>query len=261
MENPLALVLKESHENEDALFRNTCLYFQGLFQSRPHADVRAIDLLSLDWPEGLSRDPRMMGAAFDGIILAMLDHETHTGNPTDLFPVPPELQATFDEIIISQGAVTGDVLLTSPLALSRVCEWGRKDYSKYKRWLKALDKAARIHQQKTSAPLNNPFLPDAKRVAVEEFRLVMTCIKERLSRKRRTPSEQELITALDEETRNNPDTPFLSKPHNREQLLRFFRRDPVTNLHLSPERLFDAYAAFISTHDPEYVRKKISSLK
>ncbi len=55
--------------------------------------------------------------------------------------------------------------------------------------------------------------------------------------------------------------PFLSHEHNRELWLRFYRRDPVAYLHLSAERLFDAFAASVSMHDAEYVRKKLSSLK
>lgn len=199
----------------------------------------------------------MMGATITGAVVAILDHETHCGVLGD---VPADLHARLDEIIITQGAITGVALLTSDLALSRVSEWERTDLRKYKRWLKALDKAARIHQQRAAAPLQDVALPQVKRLAVEQLRPVVSRLQERFAKQRRTPTPERIVEAFAEETRG-PDVPFLSHAHNRQLWLRFYRRDPVAHLHLSAERLFDSFAAFVSMHDAEYVRKKISSLK
>jgi hypothetical protein len=192
-----------------------------------------------------------------GALIAMLDHETDCGVLDD---IQRELHAQLDEIIIEQGEITGAALLTSDLVLSRVSEWERTDYRKYKRWLKSLDKASRVHQQRTPAPLDDVLLPEVKRVAVEQLRPVVARLQERFAKQRRTPTPEKIVEAFAEEIQS-ADVQFLSHPHNQELWLRFYRRDPVAHLHLSPERLFDAFAAFVSMHDGEYVRKKISALK
>jgi hypothetical protein len=104
------------------------------------------------------------------------------------------------------------------------------------------------------------FLKVVKPVAVEQLRPIVARLKDRFARQRREPTEEQILAAFAEETQN-PEAPFLNHPHNREWWLRFYSRDPVAYLHFSPERLFDEYTGFFTTHDPEYVRKKISSLK
>jgi len=167
-------------------------------------------------------------------------------------------------VIIAQGAVTGDPLLASDLVLMRVCEWRLKDYAKYRRWQLALDKAFRIDQRRTAAPLNNPLLPEMKRVGAEQLRPVVTRMQERFFKERVLPTgkklNEEIVDAFAEEA-CNPDLPFLNHPHNRELWIRFCRRNPVTYLHLSPEKLFDEFTGFVTMHDAEYVRQRISSLK
>jgi hypothetical protein len=256
MSNPLALALSQS-PTPDQMYARAFAYFRSIFNSHPQADVRRSNIFGHDLPEGIRRDRRMMGATITGALVAMVDHETGCGILGD---VPAERHPQLDDVIIEQGAITGVALLTSDLVLSRISEWERTDLRKYKRMLKALDKAARIHQKWAAAPLDDVFLPEIKRLAVEQLRPVVARLQDRFAKQRRTPTPERIVEAFAEETQG-PDVPFLSHEHNRELWLRFYRRDPVAHLHLSPERLFDAFTAFVSTHDAEYVRKKISSLK
>jgi hypothetical protein len=256
MESPLAIALRES-KGPDDLYGHAFHYFQTLFRSHPNANVRTISVLSHDLPAPLARDRRMMGTVFSGAIVAMLDHEADCGV---LNEIPAELHAQLDEIIIEQGAVTGAALLTSDLVLSRVSEWERTDYRKYKRWLKSLDKASRVHQQLTAAPLDDVFLPEVKRRSVEQLRPLMSRLQERLAKQRRVPSEQQIVAAFEEEARS-PEATFLSNPHNHQQWFRFFSRDPVSYMYLSPEKLWDEFTGFVKSHKAGYVRKKISALK
>lgn len=254
MGNPLALAFIQS---PDRMYAQTFDYFQSVFRSRPRVDVSRSNIFAHDLPEGIRQDRRIMGEVMTGALVAMLDHKTQCGVLGD---VPAELHLQLDEVIITQGAITGIALLTSDLVLTRVSEWERIDHLKYKRWLKALDKAARIHQQRAAAPLEDVALPQVKRLAVEQLRPVVSRLQERFAKQRRTPTPEKIVEAFAEETRGL-DVPFLSHEHNRDLWLRFYRRDPVAYLHLSPERLFDAFTAFVSMHDAEYVRKRISALK
>lgn len=239
----------------DDMYRRAFDYFAGFFRPHPARDVSTVNLLAFDLPEAIRTDRRIMGAVMTAGVIAMLDHITQCGIQGD---VPAELHPQLDDIIIRQSGITGNALLTSDLVLSRASEWERTDYRKYQKWLKALEKAARIHQQRTPAPLDTVFLPDVKRQAVEQLRPVVARLRERFARQRGAPTETQIVEAFAEEMRN-PDLPFLNNRHNRELWLRFYQSDPVANLHLSPERLFDSFTAFVTMHDPEYVRKKISS--
>jgi hypothetical protein len=256
MDSPLAIALKQSRRPKQ-MYARSFAYFQTAFSSHPQADVRRSNILAHGLPEALRGDRRLMGATMTGALMAMLDHETHCGV---LGEIPADLHPQLDEVIITQGAIAGVALLTSDLVLSRVSEWERTDLRKHKRFLKALDKAARMHQQRTAAPLDDVFLPEVKRAVVEQLRPVVSRLQERFAKQRRTPTAQQIVDAFAEET-ESPDVPFLNYDHNRQLWLQFYRRDPVANLHLSAERLFDAFTAFVSMHDAEYVRKRISSLK
>lgn len=237
------------------MYQRAFEYFAGFFRPHGAQDVSTVNLLAFDLPETIREDRRIMGAVMTAGVIAILDHETQCGIQGD---VPTELHQQLDEIILKQCGITGNALLTSDLVLSRASEWERTDYRRYRLWLKALEKAARIHQQRTPAPIDTVFLPAVKKLAIEELRPVVARIRERFARQHRTPSEQEIVEAFAKET-HNPDLPFLSHKHNRKLWLRFYQSDPVAYLNFSPERLFDAFTAFVTTHEPEYVRKKISA--
>jgi hypothetical protein len=262
MENLWAVALKEAKEPDD-LYWYAFHYFQTLFHSLgPKADVSETNILSHDLPDVLRSDRRMMGAIFAGALIAMINHESpNTDAKMPFIEVPAKQQWQLDEIIISQAGITGAALLTSDLVLTRVSEWERTDLAKYRRWLKALDRAARIHQQRMSAPLSDPYLKEVKRVAVQQLKPVVARVKARISKMRVWPTPQEIVAAFEEETWSAQAPLILSHHHNRELWLRFYRRDPVAHLHLSAEKLFDAFTAFVGSHNPDYVRKKISSLK
>jgi hypothetical protein len=175
--------------------------------------------------------------------------------------MPREIRGQLDEIILAQGAITGTGLLASDLVLMCVLEWERADSRKYRRWQRALDKAARVRQGTTAAPLKDPFWREVKRRAIEELRPVVARLRERLSAKRRDVSEGEIVDIFAEEARDSG-APFLSYALNHGLWLRFCKREPLAFRHLSPEKLFDAFVALNSGHnDPEYVRRMISLAK
>jgi hypothetical protein len=93
---------------------------------------------------------------------------------------------------------------------------------------------------------------------------VLARMQERFSKERVLPAgktlNDEIVDAFTEET-NNPELPFLNQPHNHELWIRFLRRNPLTYLRLSPEKLFDEFTGFVSMHKAEYVRQQISRLK
>jgi len=253
----------------DERFSAAYLEFRALFGLKPDADVSKIQLPSyLNDDAYLNRE--ILGAVATGAVLAMLDHERNSGDwsehPLTELPVivslmPGGIRGRLDEIILAQGAITGTGLLSSDLVLACVLEWERADSRKYRRWLRALDKAARVRQGTTAAPLADPFWREVKRRAVEELRPVVTSLRERLSAKRRDVSEEEIVETFAEEARDSG-APFLSDALNHGLWLRFFRRDPLAFRHLSPEKLFDAFVALNTGHNkPEYVRRMISLAK
>jgi hypothetical protein len=87
-------------------------------------------------------------------------------------------------------------------------------------------------------------------------------LQERFSKERTLSKklDEEILDAFRDET-DDPDVPFLNHPHNRNLWLQFYRRDPVAHLHFSAEKLFDEFTAFVTMHNAEYVRQKISQLK
>ena len=206
----------------------------------------------------------MLGAAIAGSLMAMLDHEIDLGAEAPFVRITPELCKNLDEIILEQAAIAGAVLLTSDLVLSRALEWERQDHRKYDRWLKALNKAERVHQRRMAAPLTDFLLPEVKQAAVQQLRPVVAKLRERFSKERALPSgktlDEEILDAFAEEA-NDPDVPVLNRPHNRQLWLRFYRRDPITFLHLSPEKLWDEFTGFVTTHKRDYVRKRVWALK
>lgn len=240
MSNPLAIALRQS-PTPDQMYRHAFGYFQAVCAIHPDANMRGINILAHDLPEALRANRALLGATMSGAIAAILDHETQCGILGD---VPTNLHAPLDDIIIEQGEIVGATLLTSDLALGRVAEWERSDSRKYERWLKALGKAARVHQRRQAAPITDPILKDVKRAAVPQIRLVMNRMKERFGNERRTPTDAQIVEAFIREL-DSPDVPWMAHEHNRRFWLDFFRRDPLTNLHLSAERLYDAYDAFV----------------
>ena len=266
--NSLPTAIRSAAE-PDARFAEAFRQFRELFRLKPDADVSNIRLLSyITGNEFVHRE--ILGAVITGAVLAMLDHEKDRGDwaeksllelPAIVDSVPGKIRDRLDEIILAQGGTTGEELNASDLVWRCVLQWQRTDSRKHKRWLRALDKAARVRQGTTAAPLKDPFWRDIKQRAVEELRPVVKRLRERLSAKRKDVSEEEIVIIFAEEALDSGAL-FLCHPLNHELWIQFCKRDPLGFRHLSPEKLFDAFVAFSSGHnDPEYVRRMISLAK
>lgn len=265
MDNPLAIALRDS-KNPDELHSHFFHYFQAVFGRQRGENVRGTNILSHDFPDSLFQNRNMTGVAVAGALLAVLDYEVRLGSEAPFVSITPEHFKVLDEIILEQLAIAGGMLLTSDLVLSRVLEWERADDKKYGRFLKALNKAARVHQRKTAAPITDPFFREAKRNAVQQLRPMWTRLREKFARQHRLPSPKQIKAAFEEEANSPAAPPFVSHPHNHQlwtRWLDFHHRDLVKIVStFSAAKIFDSYAAFVTGHsNSDYMRKKISSVK
>jgi len=263
MTDPLSIAIRQSVD-PDERYAAAYLEFQTLFRTKPEADVSLIQLPS-HLTNFVYSNRELLGATITGAILAMLDHEKNRGDwseksllelPPIVKEMPAGIRERLDEIILTQGAITGTGLLASDLVMTRVLEWERSDNRKYTAWLRALEKVRKIHTRRTAVPLTDPFWREVKRIAVEQLEPFMRRLKERFSKSRRYKRD-EIVTAFEEEAKH-PDSPSLIRD-NLERWLCFFRREPEEYLHCSPEKLFDEFVAVMTTHKADYVRKTISS--
>jgi hypothetical protein len=263
----LVLVLGQSAAPDES-YAMSFRHFQALFRScGPADDVSKIQLPSY-LHDTAYQDFVTLGSVITGALLAML---AHSGDDADWSAVPLQglrvyvksklpgpVRELFDEIILTQGAITGMGLLASDIVMMRVLEWERGDYAKSKRWLGALDKFARVIQWKMKTPFGDPFLAEYKRQAVKQILPALTRLQDWHRSQRTLPADQQIVEAFAEEAKN-PDLPFLHHPHNWKRWLDFCREEPRTFLTASPETLFDSFFGFVSKHDPDYARKMISS--
>jgi|SRR5277367_3567913 len=265
MATPLVLFL-ERPMTPDESYTASFRHFQAMFRSS-RGDVTRTQLPSC-LHESAYGDFVTMGSVITGALLAMLAHH---GDDVDWSGIsleglriyvktrmPPAVQHLFDEIIITQGAITGTALAASELVMMRLLEWERGDYNKFERWTSALNKAARVLQGKMKTPLDRPELAEVKRQGVEQIRPVLAGLRDWHRNLRTKPSEDQIVNAFAEQVRTL-DLPFLSHPDNLTHWLEFCRTEPLSFLNLSAEVLFDSFVGFVSKHESEYARKKISS--
>jgi hypothetical protein len=253
------------------LYSETFAHFQRLFSSTTK-DVSKTQLIS-HLSSGLYQDRALLGAALTGALMAMLDHQRkdcvaglEIGQlPAFVHGMAPAMAHDFDAIILEQASTTGAGLSFCDVVMQRVLHWERHDYRKYKRWLRALDKAARIQNQKMAVPFSDPFRREAKEQAVEQLRPFLArlqrTLKTRTTRpKRREPAEQakrrEILEAFAQEVENSGGSFLLQ---NLELWLRFVESNPYSVPRSSPEGLFHEFAAFVTGHDPTYTAKQFYS--
>jgi hypothetical protein len=255
----------------DARFAEAFRKFRALFKLEPDADASNILLpaYSLYVPDLGSPNREALGAAITGAILAMLDHaeERARGDwaeksllelPGIVHTMPAEIRDRLDQIVLAQGEITGGGLCASDLVLARILYWEQNDGRKYDRWLAALAKASRVRRRETYVPLVDPFWHEVKRAAVEQLRPFVTRLKERVGRLRRCGTD-EIFAVFESEAKHPDSPPLLTDEHNLERWLCFFRREPAEYVLFSPEKLFDEFVAFVTTHKVDYTRKMISS--
>ena len=254
-----------------SIYRQSFAHFREAF-AKTTGDVRWLPLPSVV-PPGFYDDPPALEPSLTGALLAMLDHTVAvpklatmafslvssyvlTQMPKSL----PEAAAALDQIVLAQLGICGlAILFGCDLVKSLTYQWERNDYDKYKKMLRALDKAARVHQGKLAAPLGGPFLPDVKAVAVAELTPVLALLQARFKKQRTDATPEQIWNAFLEEVRDTP-TPWLVDRHNLALWQRFIREHSERMLMATAPALFDEFVAYITKHsDPEYVRQRFSS--
>src|ERR1700730_1536764 len=260
----LEVLVESSRNSPDELYSKAFLYFQALF--RPlKADASKVQLPS-HLPESVYSDRQILGLVITAALIAMLDHRVKTGGATIVSPellvyieiMPPETREYLDDIILDQMATLGAGIFASEVAHSRSLEWQHHDYGKVKRCLRALDKAARVHQRIMPTPLTDPFRRKVKQRALTELRPTLKRLQEEFKARRRQPTADEILETFVREA-SNSEFSFLSNSHNLGLWIEFLRINPLSLLSSSAVDLFDNFAAFVTSHKSDYTRRKFSS--
>jgi hypothetical protein len=270
----LATLVENLRDSPDELYANSFLYFQNLFRQLRGKDASKVQL-PMHLPETAYKDRPALGAVITGAILAMFDHRVKVDPAKNRIAVararrfaengvlvythemPVEHREQLDEIILDQAATIGAGIFASDLATSRFLDWQHRDYAKFQRGLRALDKAARIDHGILRTPIIDPFQREAKKAAVAELRPVILRLQKWFNAQRDTPPKDKVVEHFRREA-ENPSLPWLSNPHNLALWIRFVRVNTRLVLTCSPENVFDEFAAFVTRHDSEYLRKKYS---
>jgi hypothetical protein len=163
-------------------------------------------------------------------------------------PLPPWVER-LDGIICIQGKICGQDLLESELVRNRVRYWERCDYPKYKRFLHALDRFAKVQQRLAIGRNEDPLRRLYRDKTVEQLRIAKRKLKAKFQERRaeRDSAEDELeIIAWAEEATKDPDVTFLGE--NQDRWLEFVRSNPLHFKKLvmygSAEKLDDELMAF-----------------
>jgi hypothetical protein len=249
----------------DALYTEWFDRFQHLF-ANCEGDVSKTQLISHIPDDELLASRAALGAIVSAAVLAMLDRKRSSGGnsvavaeiPTSFALMPPDMLLTLDEIILEQGARTGSKIQASDLVQTRVMHWEIYDYRKYKRWLRALDKAARVQAGLNKPPLDDPFLRAVKKAALEQLSPLVARMKDWHRKRRRVPDADDIIEQFCFEVRAGS-FPWLSHPHNHAKWMAFLKKYPDSIVTVSAPELFDLFAAFDSRHKKDYTRQKYSS--
>jgi hypothetical protein len=226
-------------------------------------------------PETAYKDRRALGLVLTGAILAMFAHRVkvdpaknrsaverarrfgENGVLVYTHDLPAEHREQLDEIILDQTETIGAGIFASDVATSRFLDWQHHDYRKFRRALRALDKAARIDHGILRTPLTDPFRREAKKAAVAELRPVILRLQKWFKEQRERPPQNKVVEQFRREA-ENPSLPWLSNPHNLALWIKFVRESTRLVLTCSPEKAFDEFAAFVTRHDSDYLRKKYS---
>jgi hypothetical protein len=264
--NSLEALIESSRNSPDELYTNAFLYFQALFL-RLTADASKLQLPS-HLPESAYNDRQVLGLVITGALIAILDHRLNTGTaaPAEILVLvhmeimPTHIREQLDDIILDQMGTLGGGIFASELAHSRWFEWERHDYSKVKRGLRALDKAARIHQRMRPTPLTDPFRHERKEQALTELGPVLKRMEEEFKSLRRQPTDDQILKAFEREA-SKPELSFLSNKHNLNLLLESLRTNPRSLLSWSAADVYDNFYAFITKHKSDYTRRRVSSRK
>jgi hypothetical protein len=270
----LATLVENLRDSPDELYASSFLYFQNLFRQLKGNDASKVQL-PMHLPEAVYKDRRALGAVITAAILAMFDHRVKVDPAKNRIAVerarrfdengvlvythemPSQHREQLDQVIFDQAATIGAGIFASDLATSHFLDWQQHDYAKFTRGLRALDKAARIAHGILRTPITDPFRREGKKAAVAELRPVILRLQKWFKEQRERPPKDKVVEQFRREA-ENLSLPWLSNPHNLALWIKFVRVSTRLVLTCSPENAFDEFAAFVTRHDSEYLRKKYS---
>jgi len=184
---------------------------------------------------------------------------------------PQSVSATavekLDALILKQAETMGWRLGLSPLVHLRFSEWDFQSNGPtlFQRYGKALAKSARLFQKRELPPIDDPDLYRLKQETVSELRLFLRNLRSAFSRRRVSPSSDEVIDYFQKTVSAEGDA-FIHLKANMNSWLQFFRADSISVkllLHgkrATPATLFDSWLAWGKGFEPETIRQKISEL-
>jgi hypothetical protein len=130
---------------------------------------------------------------------------------------------------------------------------------------KALAKSARRFQKRELPPIDDTDLYGFKQETVQELRRLLRSLRSAFSRRRASPSSDEIIDYFQKTVLAEGDA-FIHLKTSMNSWLQFFRADSISvkllvhGKRTSPAALFDSWFAWCKGLEPETVRQKISDL-
>ncbi len=237
-------------------------------------DVMPQIVARIKWHDGMSR--RELDKAISRELIKIwhttwsekerqLRAEIERGKHDDLLL---ELMSKLDRIILRQAETLGWRLLISTRVLRRISMWDADENGSdlFIRLGKALAKYVRIVQGKELPPIDDPDLVSAQAQTVRELRSVLPRVKQEYSAMRSSPNARKLSESFVRIVTDSKE----KLPSLKANLLRwvwFFAENPamlkaqIIRKRLSPSGLFLEWYSFCKGHEPETLRKKISSMR
>ncbi len=172
-----------------------------------------------------------------------------------------------DALILKQAETMGWRLGLSALVHWRFSEWDVDSIGPtlFGQYGKAIAKAARRFQKRELPPIDDPDLYPLKQETVPELRRFLRSLRSAFSRRRVSPSSDEIIDYFQKTVLAEGDACIHLKA-NMNSWLQFFRGNSISVklfLHgkrTSPAALFDSWFAWCKGLEPETIRQKISEL-
>lgn len=179
----------------------------------------------------------------------------------------PGLMSKLDKIILRQAETLGWRLLISTRVLHRISMWETIENGSdlFVQLGKALATNVRIVRRRKLPPIDDPDLVSAQTQTTRELKFVLRKMKQEYSAMHRAPDAEKLSASFVRIVSGSSE----NLPSLSENLLRwiaFFMEDRaalkkhVMAKRLSPTALYLQWLSFCKGHDPETLRKMISSL-
>jgi len=181
-------------------------------------------------------------------------------------PSPAAIEK-LDALILKQAETMGWRLGLSPLVHLRFWEWDLQSNGStlFELYGKALAKQARVSQRKEPPPIDDPDLYHVKQETVPELRRFLQILRNNFSKRRRTPSSDEVVDFFQTTVSAEGDE-FIHLKANMNSWLEFFRvnstaiKSLLHSKRTAPAALFDSWLARSKGVGSETIRQKISEL-